>query len=122
MPTDNALPAQETGTRPARELPYQPNGYLDHLEFGSSGKILAWFAAAGTTSPWSAPSRRTGHRQARDLLQDGQLGLRVGEVHHHLQPLPRRRALDLSVAVDSDASWSRRFTGHLESGTASVSG
>ncbi|MEV6486321.1 hypothetical protein [Streptomyces sp. NPDC051576] len=27
-----------------------------------------------------------------------------------------------TVTVDSDASWPRRFTGHLESGTASVSG
>ncbi|WP_432989472.1 phosphocholine-specific phospholipase C [Dactylosporangium sp. CA-233914] len=42
-PSNNALPAQEPGTRPARALPYQPNGYLDRLEFGASGKILAWF-------------------------------------------------------------------------------
>jgi phospholipase C len=26
------------------------------------------------------------------------------------------------VTVDSDATWSRRFTGHLETGAASVSG
>ncbi|MGI5240367.1 phospholipase domain-containing protein [Dactylosporangium sp. CA-139066] len=42
-PSTNALPAQEPGTRPARALPYQPNGYLDRLEFGAGGKILAWF-------------------------------------------------------------------------------
>ena len=29
---------------------------------------------------------------------------------------------DFTVTVDSDASWSRRFTGHLETGAASVSG
>jgi phospholipase C len=29
---------------------------------------------------------------------------------------------DFTVTVDSDATWSRRFTGHLESGAASVSG
>ncbi|MFI6124590.1 phospholipase domain-containing protein [Streptomyces sp. NPDC051064] len=29
---------------------------------------------------------------------------------------------DFTVTVDSDATWSRRFTGHLETGAASVSG
>jgi phospholipase C len=29
---------------------------------------------------------------------------------------------DFTVTVDSDATWSRRFTGHLETGSASVSG
>jgi phospholipase C len=29
---------------------------------------------------------------------------------------------DFTITVDSDASWSRRFTGHIETGTASVSG
>ncbi|MFE9257261.1 phosphocholine-specific phospholipase C [Streptomyces sp. NPDC006879] len=42
-PQDNALPTQERGSRPARPLPYQPNGNLTHFEFGSTGKILAWF-------------------------------------------------------------------------------
>ncbi|GHG25916.1 phosphocholine-specific phospholipase C [Streptomyces filamentosus] len=43
-PQNNALPAQEPGTRPARALPYQPNGNLDRFEFGAAGKILAWFS------------------------------------------------------------------------------
>ncbi|MDF3301396.1 phospholipase domain-containing protein [Streptomyces tropicalis] len=29
---------------------------------------------------------------------------------------------DLTVAVDSDPTWSRRFTGHLGTGAASVTG
>lgn len=29
---------------------------------------------------------------------------------------------DFTLTVDSDASWSRRFTGHLETGAPSVSG
>ncbi|WP_234326178.1 phospholipase domain-containing protein [Streptomyces sp. NRRL S-337] len=29
---------------------------------------------------------------------------------------------DFTVTVNSDVAWSRRFTGHLETGTASVSG
>ncbi|MGW2744064.1 phospholipase domain-containing protein [Streptomyces sp. NPDC001450] len=29
---------------------------------------------------------------------------------------------DITVTVDSDATWSRRFTGHLETGAASVRG
>ncbi len=41
-PTTNALPAQESGTKPARAVPYQPNGYIDHLEFDANNKILVW--------------------------------------------------------------------------------
>ncbi|MFD0528401.1 hypothetical protein ACFQ1I_17290 [Kitasatospora arboriphila] len=29
---------------------------------------------------------------------------------------------DFTVTVDSDPTWSQRFTGHLETGAASVSG
>ncbi|WP_406404988.1 phospholipase C, phosphocholine-specific [Streptomyces sp. NBC_00879] len=51
-PATNVLPAQEPGTRPARALPYQSNGYLDRLEFGAGGKILTWFRMenVGTTA------------------------------------------------------------------------
>ena len=45
-PTNNALPAQEAGTRPARALPYQPNAWVDHLEFDSGGKTLVWIRMA----------------------------------------------------------------------------
>ncbi|TWV30618.1 phospholipase C, phosphocholine-specific [Streptomyces misionensis] len=57
VPTDNALPAQEPGTRPARALPYQPGGYLDRLEFGAGGKILAWFVMTNQ----GAPATRAAH-------------------------------------------------------------
>ena len=42
----NALPAQESGTRPARALPYQPNGYVSSLQYGSNGQILLWIEMA----------------------------------------------------------------------------
>ena len=45
-PTTNALPVQETGTKPARALPYQPNAWVDHLEFDTGGKTLVWIRMA----------------------------------------------------------------------------
>jgi phospholipase C len=45
-PTTNALPVQEPGTKPARALPYQPNAWVDHLEFDSGGKTLVWIRMA----------------------------------------------------------------------------
>ncbi|MFD7988500.1 phosphocholine-specific phospholipase C, partial [Kitasatospora indigofera] len=47
-PVTNALPAQESGTRPARALPYQPNANLDHLEFGSGGVMKVWLKMSNT--------------------------------------------------------------------------
>jgi phospholipase C len=49
-PADSKLPTQESGTRPARPLPYQVNGNLDHLEFGSNGVIKVWLKMANTGS------------------------------------------------------------------------
>jgi phospholipase C len=51
-PTTNAMPVPEGGTKPARPLPYQPNGYVDHLEFDANNKILLWIDLAnqGTRS------------------------------------------------------------------------
>ncbi|MFC4906686.1 phosphocholine-specific phospholipase C [Actinomadura gamaensis] len=45
-PVDNRLPSQESGTRPARALPYQPGANLDRLEFGANGAIKVWIAMA----------------------------------------------------------------------------
>jgi phospholipase C len=42
----NALPAQESGTRFARSLPYQPDGYVSSLQTGSNGQILLWLKMA----------------------------------------------------------------------------
>ena len=41
-PSNNALPAQEPGTRPARALPYQPNANLDHWDTNASGVMHVW--------------------------------------------------------------------------------
>jgi phospholipase C len=46
-PTDsnasNSLPAQESGTRAARALPYQPDANIASIQYGpSSGEILIW--------------------------------------------------------------------------------
>ncbi|MFI9322456.1 phosphocholine-specific phospholipase C [Kitasatospora aureofaciens] len=41
-PSNNALPAQEPGTRPARALPYQPNANLDHWDTNAGGVMHVW--------------------------------------------------------------------------------
>jgi phospholipase C len=50
-PTTNALPAQESGTKPARPVPYQPNGYVDHFEFDANNKILLWIDIQNQGTP-----------------------------------------------------------------------
>ncbi|WP_328722338.1 phospholipase C, phosphocholine-specific [Streptomyces sp. NBC_00247] len=218
VPTDNALPAQEPGTRPSRALPYQPNGYLERLEFGASGKILAWFTMAnqGTpatraahfsvhpnayrdTTPWQYTVDAQGaasdffnigsgygggvydltmtgpNRFLRRFRGDATKAGKTAEVHtryateagtgklaiwfamvnsgstavtftitstHYrgdgpwTYTVPAGSATedffnavaltkgwyDFTVTVDSDTSWSRRFTGRLETGQAGVSG
>ncbi|MGX1547281.1 phosphocholine-specific phospholipase C [Streptomyces adustus] len=218
VPTTNAPPAQEPGTRPARALPYQPGGQLDRLEFGVSGRILAWFTMAnqGTpatraahfsihpnayrdTTPWQytvdagatatdsfnigagygdgrydltmlGPNRflrrfqgdatkagKSAEVSARYAVESGTgreaLWLRMANsaaaavtftitANHYRDDGPwtyrvaaggstedffnvvahQNGWYDLTVTVDSDTSWSRRFTGHLETGAPSVSG
>ncbi|MFJ9709089.1 phosphocholine-specific phospholipase C [Streptomyces sp. NPDC101234] len=218
VPTTNTLPAQETGTRPARALPYQPNGYLDHLEFGTAGAIRAWFTMAnqGTpatraahlsihpgayrdTTPWQYTVDAGGtasdyfdigtgygngkydltmvgpNRFLRRFQGDATKAGKSAEVstRYAVEPGTGKLAVwfrmansgsasvkftitsnnyrtdgpwtytvaagaasedyfnavayqsgwyDFTVAVDSDATWSRRFTGHLETASASVSG
>ncbi|WP_225825396.1 phosphocholine-specific phospholipase C [Streptomyces naphthomycinicus] len=218
VPTDNALPAQESGTRPARALPYQPNGYLDRLEFGTAGRILARFAMANQggpatraahfslhpnayrdTTPWqytvdaggtASDSFNIGtgygggrydftmvgpNRFLRRFQGDATKAGKTAEVssRYAVEPGTGKLAVyfkmtnagssavrftitstryrgdgpwtytvaagastedffnavayqngwyDFTVTVDSDATWSRRFTGHLETGAAGVSG
>ncbi|MFD7441695.1 phosphocholine-specific phospholipase C [Streptomyces sp. NPDC059909] len=55
-PTTNALPAQESGTRPARALPYQANGYLDRLEINGT-TMKTWFTMANV----GTPAKRAAH-------------------------------------------------------------
>ncbi|WP_329192052.1 phosphocholine-specific phospholipase C [Streptomyces sp. NBC_01435] len=57
VPQDNALPAQEPGTRPARALPYQPGGDVDRLEFGAAGVVKIWL----TMTNKGAPASRAAH-------------------------------------------------------------
>ncbi|MFD8721042.1 phosphocholine-specific phospholipase C [Streptomyces sp. NPDC059629] len=218
VPTTNTQPAQETGTRPARALPYQPNGYLDHLEFGTAGAIRAWFTMAnqGTpatraahlsihpgayrdTTPWQYTVDAGGtvsdyfdigtgygagkydfimvgpNRFLRRFEGDATKTGKSAEVstRYAVEPGTGKLAVwfrmtnsgsasvkftiasnnyrtdgpwtytvaagaatedyfnavahqdgwyDFTVTVDSDATWSRRFTGHLETGAASISG
>jgi phospholipase C len=218
VPTTNALPAQEPGTRPARALPYQPNGYLDHLEFEADGKILAWFTMANQGAPAGSAAHFSIHPNAYrdttprqytvdaggtacdhfdigsgygdgkydftmagpnrflrrfegDATQAGksaEVGARyatdpgTGETALYLRMTNSAAGpvnftitsnqyrgdgpwtytvaadgatedcfnavayqngwYDFTITVDSDARWSRRFTGHIETGRASVSG
>ncbi|MGW4122459.1 phosphocholine-specific phospholipase C [Nocardia sp. NPDC004711] len=59
-PTSNSQPAQESGTRPARALPYQPNAYLDHFTYGANGEARAWITFANV----GAPATRAAHFSA----------------------------------------------------------
>ncbi|MEU5433142.1 phosphocholine-specific phospholipase C [Streptomyces sp. NPDC020719] len=63
-PQNNALPVQESGTRPARALPYQPNGNLDRFEYGAAGKILAWFSMANQGDPATSAAHFSLHPNA----------------------------------------------------------
>ncbi len=217
-PANNALPAQESGTRPARALPYQPNANLDHLEFGSSGVMKVWlkmanegagavnsthFAAYANAyrsgGPWqytvdaggntsdffncgtnygngqydlsvTGPNRFL-RRFKGDATKPGKLAAVTAS--YAVEPGTGKLALyfamantgtsavtftitsnnyrtdgpwkytvpaggstsdffnavayqngwyDFTVTVDSDATWSQRFSGHLESGNPSISG
>jgi phospholipase C len=42
----STLPAQEPGTRSARALPYQPDGYVSSIQTGANGQILLWLKMA----------------------------------------------------------------------------
>ncbi|AUG77360.1 phospholipase C [Kitasatospora sp. MMS16-BH015] len=53
-PANNALPAQEPGTRPARALPYQPNANLDHWDTNTSGVMHVYLKMANDGAANSA--------------------------------------------------------------------
>jgi phospholipase C len=67
-PATNALPAQESGTKSARAVPYQPDGYVDSFQYGANGQILLWIkmanegaqATAATTFSIYANAYRSG--------------------------------------------------------------
>ena len=223
-PATNALPAQESGTKPARALPYQPNAWVDHIEYDANSKVLVWLEMANqgspakaaahfsayanayrTGGPWQytvgpysngtdgsvkdyfnvgtnygngqydltvvgpnrflrrftgnangtgataeastyyAPAPNTGKQAV--WFYDEEHGDQHGDVHDHLErttaPTGRGRTrsrpgrpssdyfnavayangwYDFTVTVSSDSAWTRRATGHIETGSASVTG
>ncbi|GAA1374522.1 phospholipase C, phosphocholine-specific [Streptomyces beijiangensis] len=216
-PQTNALPVQEAGTRPARALPYQPNGNLDRFEFKTGGQTLAWFSMANQgdratsaahlsihpnayrdTTPWQytvdaggtatdffnigtgsgsgayditmvGPNRFQRRFQgdaskpgknvevaARYAVESGSGKLAVwfkmtnasaaavkftitsnnyrtgswtytvaagGSTEDFFNAVAGQNGwYDFTITADVDSTWSRRYTGHLETGTVSVSG
>ena len=63
-PVDNQLPQQESGTRPARALPYQPNAWLTPFTTGSGGQILAWISMANQGAPATASAHLAAYANA----------------------------------------------------------
>ena len=219
----DALPAQESGTRSARALPYQPDGYVSSIQTGSNGQILLWLkmanegaqATAAATFAVYANNYRSGgpwqytvpaHSSAGDGVVTDYFNVGSGygngaydltmtgpnrflrrfqgnattagqhaEVtsHYAVSPNLNQQSLwltmtntatssvtftvtanhyrtdgpwtytvaaggsvsdyfnqvaycngwyDFTITVGGDAAWSRRFTGHIETGAASVTG
>jgi phospholipase C len=198
-PTEQALPAQEQGTRPARALPYELYAHGDtdfstgsfNLHFANLGKAAALQVRSGnsSTGPWTytvgrghelsdnfavtaegltaydlsaygpngflrafkgAVAKQSAHlevRNAYEIQGNGivlfirNLGLSKTEVRvtdaytgdtfkqtlHPGEALERTWHLDhshgwydLTVTVESDASFSRQLAGHVETGNDSV--
>jgi phospholipase C len=63
-PTTNALPAQESGTRPARALPYQPDARVDRLEFDANGQTLLWLDFVNQGQPATSAAHFSVHANA----------------------------------------------------------
>ncbi|WSW10464.1 DUF756 domain-containing protein [Streptomyces sp. NBC_01005] len=174
VPQNNALPAQEPGTRPARALPYQPGGDLDRLEFGAAGAVKLWLTmtnkgapatraahfsvhpnAYRSTVPWQYTvdaggtatdffNIGTGNGDGKydftntsaaavtftvtsgQYRSDGPWTYTVpagGSKEDYFNAVTLTKGwYDFTVRISGDASWSRRYTGHIETGAASVSG
>ncbi|MEY9941753.1 phosphocholine-specific phospholipase C [Streptacidiphilus sp. MAP5-3] len=45
-PGTNSMPTQESGTRSARALPYQPNAWIDSVTYGANGQVQVWITMA----------------------------------------------------------------------------
>jgi phospholipase C len=63
-PASNAMPTQESGTKPARALPYQPNAWVDHIEYDAGGQILVWLAMANQGPQASAAAHFSAYANA----------------------------------------------------------
>jgi phospholipase C len=225
-PANNALPAQETGTKPALPLPYQPDGYVSSIQHGSNGQILLWIKMANegvratsavtfsiyanayrtggpwqyTVAPYNAATQTNGttsdyfnigsgygsgqydltlvgpNRFQRHFVGNATTAGQYTEVTCYYAPAPNTGLeaiwftmtntsattaatftitstnyrtdgpwtyqvpaggsvsdyfnavaydngwYDFTVTVSTDSAWSRRFTGHIETGGASVTG
>ena len=123
-PVTNALPAQEGGTKPARALPYQPNGYVDRLEFDAVGKTLLWIDVQNE----GPQATRSAHFAvyANQYRGGGPWHYTVAAgatVSDYFNTVAYTGGwYDFTITTSADAVWSRRFTGHLETGGPSVTG
>ncbi len=62
VPASNKMPAQESGTKPARALPYQQNASLDSLVANTDGTVTV-HVALSNNAPWT---RRASHYAVYD--------------------------------------------------------
>ncbi|NUP48833.1 MAG: phospholipase C, phosphocholine-specific [Catenulispora sp.] len=63
-PASNAMPTQESGTKPARALPYQPNAWVDRVEYDANGQILIWLEMANQGSQATAAAHFAAYANA----------------------------------------------------------
>ena len=116
-------------------------------DIGASDVAVSAIAAAGgtpgtageATAPinqarWRNRIRATGTVRALQVQvteTGSSLGCEIGDeagslllvASHELDPISTSNGwYDVTVTVSSDSSWSQRFTGHLENGSASVTG
>ena len=126
QPGDNRMPAQETGTKRARPLPYQPNANLTgvtrgvaHLAFSNVAPFAtraSHFSVYDNRSPIPALSD---HPAAPHTVKVPARGTKTLTI----DPLAASHGwYDLTVTADNDHTWSQRLTGHLETGRASITG
>jgi phospholipase C len=123
-PGTNSMPAQETGTKPARALPYQPNAWVDRIEYDANNQILLWIDMANQGEQATAYAHYSIYANA--YRTDGPWTCQVAAgatVSDYFNAVVYDNGwYDFTVTVSSDSSWSRRVTGHIETGAASVSG
>jgi phospholipase C len=105
--TTNAMPAQESGTKPARSLPYQPNANLDGFTFGSNGAVQAKLSFSN-----SGPHvRKASHFAVYNNIEPDQ------SLRDYPAKFPGQYTVD-----PSDTIWNTTVPGTLEIGAGSGDG
>jgi phospholipase C len=116
-----------------------PNRFLRHFtgDVGASGKtaqVEAEYYVDGYSSKPRLALKLTNTSSkavtftvvSNHYIKDRAISYRVpahGHTTHTIDPLAKSKGwYDLSVTVNGDSSWSRRYTGHLEDGSDSVTG